>query len=74
MPTEAGPPALSGGPVAVHLAPPASLVDLAERASVAAHGGRCVETAALADRIEMLDPDYRYGAFVKDAAIATCLE
>lgn len=53
---------------------PASIAELATQASVAAHGGRCVEAAALADRIEMLDPEYRYGAFVKDAAIAACVD
>ena len=52
---------------------PASLAELAAQASVAAHGGRCVEASALADRIEMVDPEYRFGAFVKDAAIAACV-
>ena len=50
---------------------PASVSQLAAQASIAAHAGRCVDAAAIAHRIEMIDPDYRYGAFIKDAANAS---
>lgn len=69
------PPATIDASVAAKAAPPpASISELAAQASIAAHAGRCVEAAALADRIEMIDPEYRYRDFVKDAAIASCVD
>ncbi len=56
-------------------APPANLsvAELTRQASTAARIGHCGAVASIADRVELLDPTYRYKGFVADAAIAGCL-
>ncbi len=50
-----------------------TLVELTERASMAGRVGQCKVVIAIAERVEMRDPDYRFGDFVSDGAIAGCL-
>ena len=50
------------------------LRQLVINASVAARAGRCKSVAAIADRIEVLDPAYRHDAFLRDPAIAACID
>jgi hypothetical protein len=50
-----------------------TLVELTERASMAGRAGKCAVVVAIAETVELRDPDYRFGGFAADGAIAGCL-
>jgi len=65
---------------ALHAAPTPStdespeLQQLVINAGVAARAGRCKSVAAIADRIEALDSAFRHDGFLRDPAIAACVD
>jgi len=50
------------------------LRQLVINAGVAARAGRCKSVEAIADRIATLDPAFRHDGFLRDPAIAACVE
>jgi len=50
------------------------LRQLVINAGVAARAGRCKSVAAIADRVEQLDPAFRHDGFLRDPAIAGCVD